>query len=149
VEELRAWDLSVSKVLGLDLAGVANTFYPGDFAEIRGRTSPPHGCFLVALEGGEFAGSASFRPLSPGACEMHDVFVRPAFRGRGIGTALVERLMEEARGAGYGLVRLETATFMPYAHAVYAALGFGACAPYRSVPPELAGVTLWMERSLA
>lgn len=138
----------MSKVLNLDLDGVADTFYPGDFAEIRGKTSPPHGCFLVALEGEDFAGSASYRPLLPGACEMHDVFVRPAFRGRGIGTALVVRLMEEARGAGYGAMTLETATFMPYAQAVYAALGFEACPPYRSVAPALAAITIWMRRRL-
>jgi GNAT superfamily N-acetyltransferase len=135
-------------VLGLDLDGVADTFYPGDFAEIRGKTSPPRGGFLVAIEGEAFAGSASFRPLSPGACEMHDVFVRPAFRGRGIGSVLVARLMEEARGAGYGLMRLETATFMSYAHDVYATLGFAVCAPYREVAPALAAITIWMQRRL-
>ena len=79
---------------------------------------------------------------------MHDVFVRPAFRGRGIGVALVERLMEEARGAGYGRMKLETATFMPHAHAVYAALGFEVCPPYRSVAPALAAITIWMQRRL-
>jgi GNAT superfamily N-acetyltransferase len=79
---------------------------------------------------------------------MRDVFVRPAFRGRGIGTALVERLMEEARGAGYGSMKLETATFMPYAQAVYAALGFRVCPPYRSVAPALEAITIWMQRRL-
>lgn len=125
-----------------------STFYPGDLDEVRQWTAPPEGCFLVAIEGEEFAGGASYRSLSPGTCELHDVWARPAFRGRGIGVALVERLMEEARRAGYGRMRLETATFMPHAHVVYTELGFAVCEPYREVPPDLAAITIWMERRL-
>jgi ribosomal protein S18 acetylase RimI-like enzyme len=148
VEELRAWDLGQSRAIGLDTRGVASTFYPGDADEVRRWTSPPAGCFLTALDDGQFAGCASFRALEPGACEMHDVYVRPAFRGRGIGAQLVERLIEEARGAGYDVMRLETATFMTHAHALYAAQGFRVREPYRTVPAELAAITIWMERSL-
>ncbi len=148
MEALRDWDYGISRTLGLDTAGIADTFYPGDMAEIRRKTSPPSGGFLVAREGDEFAGCASFRPLAPGACEMHDVWVEPAFRGRRIGGRLVARLMDEARLASYGAMRLETATFMTHAHVVYAALGFRVCAPYRSVRAEFAAITVWMEREL-
>lgn len=149
MEELRAWDYDESRALGLDAEGIASTFYPGDSAEVRSRTSPPGGCFLVALEGDAFAGGASYRPLEPGVCEMHDVYARPAFRGRGIGRKLVERLLEEARAAGYRVMRLETATFMPHAQRVYGALGFEACKPYRSVPAEFVPITIWMERAIS
>ena len=141
--------MAQSSAIGLDTAGVANTFYPGDMAEIRRKTTPPAGCFLVAREDGGFVGSASFRSLAADACEMHDVWVSPAQRGRGIGARLVARLIEEARDAGYAVMRLETATFMPHAHAVYAAHGFRTCEPYRAVPPEFAAITIWMERPLA
>jgi GNAT superfamily N-acetyltransferase len=140
--------MAQSRAIGLDTEGVASTFYPGDMAEIRRKTSPPAGCFLVAREDDAFVGSASFRPLAPGACEMHDVWVPPAERGRGIGARLVARLVEKARDRGYGVMRLETATFMPHAHAVYAAQGFRACEPYRSVRREFAAITIWMERPL-
>jgi GNAT superfamily N-acetyltransferase len=98
--------------------------------------------------GEEFAGCGSFWPLAPGTCEMHQVYVRPAFRGRGIGAQLVARLIEEAARAGYGAMRLETATFMPHAQAIYGAFGFRPCEPYRNVPAELAAITIPMERSL-
>ena len=136
--------MAQSRAIGLDTEGVASTFYPGDMAEIRRKTAPPAGCFLVAREDDAYVGSASFRPLALGACEMHDVWVPPAERGRGIGA----RLVEKARDSGYGVMRLETATFMPHAHAVYAAQGFRACEPYRSVRPEFAAITIWMERPL-
>ncbi len=148
MEELRAWDLERSRAIGLDLQGVASVFYPGGSGEVRAWTSPPGGCFLAALDGGRFAGCASFRPLAPGACEMHDVYARPAFRGRGIGALLVGRLVEEALDAGYAVMRLETATFMTHAHALYAAHGFRVREPYRDVPAELAAITIWMERPL-
>jgi len=79
---------------------------------------------------------------------MHDVWVPPEFRGRGHGMRLVAELLEEARRAGYGLMRLETATFMGHAHAVYAAQGFRPCAHYRSLPPQYAAITIAMERAL-
>ena len=148
MESLRDWDMAQSRRIGLDTAGVADVFYPGDMAEIRRKTAPPAGCFLVAREDEGFLGSASFRPLGPGACEMHDVWVPPMFRGRGIGALLVARLIGEARDAGYDVMRLETATFMRHAQAVYAAQSFRAREPYRSVPPEFAAITLWMERRL-
>ena len=117
-------------------------------AEIRRKTTPPVGCFLVAREGDAFAGCASFRALSAGACEVHDVWVPPAFRGRGLGVRLVAALVDEARRAGYTLMRLETATFMGHAHAVYAAQGFRPCAHYRSLPAKYAAITISMERAL-
>lgn len=140
--------MAQSREIGLDTAGVADTFYPGDMAEIRRKTAPPAGCFLVAGEDADFVGSASFRALGPGACEMHDVWVSPAHRGRSIGATLVERLIEVAKDAGYSVMRLETATFMPHAHTVYAAHGFRVCEPYRTVPAEFAAITIWMERPL-
>ena len=149
VEELLAWDLGQSRALGLDTDGVADTFYPGGLAEVRRKAAPPGGCFLVVMDGDAFAGSASFRPLSPGACEMHHVYARPAFRGRGIGAKLVAHLVEEARRAGYRVMRLETATYMQHAQAVYAAQGFRVCEPYRSVPAEFVPITIWMERALS
>jgi GNAT superfamily N-acetyltransferase len=111
--------MAQSRAIGLDTEGVASTFYPGDMAEIRRKTTPPAGCFLVAREDDAYVGSASFRPLAPGACEMHDVWVPPAERGRGIGARLVARLVEEARDSGYGVMR-----------------------------PEFAAITIWMERPL-
>ncbi|AKU18808.1 hypothetical protein VV02_10400 [Luteipulveratus mongoliensis] len=52
------------------------------------------------------------------------MYVRPEFRGDGLGRALLQRLLSEARAIGYQCVRLETAVFMTEAHGLYRSLGF-------------------------
>src|SRR5262245_38016881 len=51
---------------------------------------PPQGVMLLAGAGEEFAGMACLRRLDSAACEVKRVFVRPAYRGQGIGRALVQ-----------------------------------------------------------
>jgi GNAT superfamily N-acetyltransferase len=52
------------------------------------------------------------------------MYVRPSARGHGIGRAILERLLADARTIGYQVARLETAKFMSEAHALYRSLGF-------------------------
>ena len=51
------------------------------------------------------------------------MFVRPAARGKGIARALFERLLSDARAAGYTSVRLETLSFMTEAQRLYRSVG--------------------------
>jgi putative acetyltransferase len=53
-------------------------------------------------------------------------------RGRGVGTALLRQVLDEARARGYRRVSLETGThaFFTPAHQLYAAHGFLPCAPF-------------------
>ena len=85
---------------------------------------PPHGALLLAMEEGEVAGCGAFRPLLENACELKRMFLRPAFRGKGNGRKLANALIDLARAAGYGSVRLDTFDFMREAIKLYQSLGF-------------------------
>jgi len=65
---------------------------------------------------------------------MKRLFVRSAFRGQGVGRLLAKRIVKEARGIGYGTMKLDTLPQMQAAIRLYEALGFTRCAAYYQTP---------------
>mgnify|MGYP003583530108 CR=1 FL=1 len=123
---------------------------PGDYAE-------PRGALLLALIDGEAGGEAgpgqlrrsdgrpahvaaccALPPLDggdyPNAAEMKRLYVRPAFRGMGLGRQLTEAILDAARGAGYACVLLDTLDDMEAARTLYEDLGFEEVPPYYHNP---------------
>lgn len=79
------------------------------------------------------AGSVALYHANSHTAELKRMYVRPAFRGRGIARALAEQAIAEARARGYERVRLGTLTTMEAAQKLYASLGFAPIAAYRSI----------------
>jgi GNAT superfamily N-acetyltransferase len=148
IAELKEWDVQQCQALGFERDDVLSVFYPDDIGAIRRDSVPPNGCFLLAIDACSPVGCATFRRSAPSVCELYDVYVRPSSRGRGIASMLLQRLMSDARSAGYQTMFLETAAFMHSAHSLYRSLHFRVRAPYRTIPSRFAKATIWMECEL-
>jgi GNAT superfamily N-acetyltransferase len=78
--------------------------YEAEFAALPGKYAAPRGRLLLAWQAGTVVGCAAFREVNAATCEMKRVYVRPAARGAQLGRRLVERLLEDAKAAGYACV---------------------------------------------
>lgn len=107
-----------------------------EFAELPGEYVPPEGCILLALYRGQIAGCVALRRFSKGICEMKRMYVRPEFRGKGIGRLLALAIIKQACRIGYTSMRLDTIPSMKQATALYQSLGFKKIAAYRYNPIE-------------
>jgi ribosomal protein S18 acetylase RimI-like enzyme len=117
-----------------------------ELAELPGEYAPPRGRLLVAEYGGELAGCVALHPLQETVCEMKRLYLRPQFRGKGLGRILAETIISEARSIGYSAIRLDTVEpVMKDAVAIYRRLGFQEIPPYCANP--IAGA-LYMELKL-
>ena len=141
--------------LGVDLC------FQGFAAELAGLPAdyaPPRGRLLLARRGPADVGCIALRPLQgagdapfdsgdppTGVGEIKRLYLRPVARGSGLGRALMEAVMIQARAIGYGELRLDTLATMREARALYASLGFRECEPYCDNP--LPG-TSWMSLAL-
>jgi putative acetyltransferase len=101
-----------------------------ELAGLPGEYAPPLGRLLIA----EGAGCVALRRIEEEVCEMKRLFVRPEFRGSGLGRRLVLAIIDEARGIGYRRMRLDTMPKMDRAQGLYTALGFREIAAYRYNP---------------
>jgi len=142
IEDARALFVEYAASLGVDLS------FQGFEEELRAFPAgylPPHGALVLASCDEEPAGCVAMRDLAGGSCEMKRLYVRPAWRGLGLGESLARAVIRAAREAGYDRMRLDTLPGMGAARALYRSLGFTEIAPYYHNP--ISG-TAYMERSL-
>ena len=140
IEQARELFLEYAQSLGFSLCFQS---FDQELAGLPGDYAPPDGRLLLAEYRGQLAGCVALHKLDPGICEMKRLYLRPQFRGRGLGRVLAETVIAEARMIGYRKMRLDTVEpVMPNAVAMYRRLGFKEIEPYRANP--IAGA-LYME----
>jgi putative acetyltransferase len=110
--------------------------FEAELAALPGKYALPEGALLLARVDGQAAGCVALRRIDTDVCEMKRLFVREGYRGLGLGRALVERIIIEARGRGYRMMRLDTLSRMEDALRLYASFGFVPTAPYIYNPIE-------------
>ena len=107
-----------------------------ELATLPGAYAPPRGRLLQARVVRQSAGCIALRAMAKGVGEIKRLYVRPEFRGLGVGKSLVQRVLKEARHIGYRIVRLDTLREMRAAIALYVQFGFVQIAPYRHGEPD-------------
>lgn len=95
---------------------------------------PPGGRLYLALWDGVLAGCIALRRIDAQRCEMKRLYVRPLYRGRGIGSLLVRRILADARAIGYRHMLLDTLPFLKRAIQMYQTLGFREIPIYNDSP---------------
>jgi putative acetyltransferase len=135
LEPVRAIFREYAQGLGVDLCFQD---FETELATLPGEYAPPRGALLLASVDGKLAGCCALRPMDaadyPNAAEMKRLYVRPAFRGLGVGRQLAQAILDAARQAGYASVLLDTLDDMEAARALYEDLGFEEIPPYYHNP---------------
>ena len=116
-----------------------------EMANFPGEYATDAGCVLLANEGENVVGCVALGRLEDEVCEMKHLYVVPDAQGRGIGRALVHRLIKEAKDLGYKRMKLDIVPSMRSARRLYIAFGFREIESYRHSPIE---GTTFMELTL-
>lgn len=115
-----------------------------------GKFMPPKGRLLLGYLEDRSMGIACLKALTESIGEVKRMYVRPEARNQGLGRALLNQLLQEARQIGYTQVRLDSARFMTEAHQLYRSTGFREIEAYEGseIPKEFQNHWLFMEREL-
>lgn len=100
--------------------------------------------FVTHLEG-ELAGCGGIK-MFPDYGEVKRMFVRPVFRGRGLGKAMLGHLADYTHRKGVNLLRLETGIYEVEAIGLYEAFGFCRRPPFGEY--QVDPLSVYLEKSI-
>ena len=110
--------------------------YDEELRHLETKYGTPDGRLYLAYCDQELAGCIGLRKIDVQNCEMKRLYVRPQFRGKHIGKALADRIIEDAEEIGYASMLLDTLPFLKSAILLYRELGFYEIPAYNDSPME-------------
>jgi len=150
-QAVSAADIAVARTLFKEYEqsiGVSLCFqnFDQELANLPGDYAPPCGRLLLVRVDDQIAGCIALRKLDDSTSEMKRLYLRPEFRGRGLGEPIVQTLIHEAKLIGYSKIRLDTIPGrMDQAINLYRSIGFKEIPAYYDTPFD---DTLYMELDL-
>jgi GNAT superfamily N-acetyltransferase len=111
--------------------------FEAELAALPGKYVRPRGSLLAAYDADQTVGCVAMRDLGDELCEMKRMFVPEFARNRGVGSALVDRIIADARSAGYRTMRLDTSWRQTEAMRLYQRKGFSPIAPYYDLTQDM------------
>ncbi len=128
-EMLIAGDSSFQKYLDIQN-------YDEELEHLDIKYGSPDGRLYIAFYDRELAGCIGLRKIDEWNCEMKRLYVRPAFRGRNIGSKLIQQIIKDAKEIGYTYMLLDTLPFLKSAIHMYKACGFYEIPSYNNSPMD-------------
>lgn len=108
--------------------------FDAELAGLPGAYAPPSGCLLVAIAADQPVACVGLRRLDAHTAELKRLYVRPRWRGRGLGRELVTRVLDVARELQYRRIVLDTLPSMHEAQRLYELFGFVDARAYYKNP---------------
>lgn len=108
--------------------------YDEEVNHLEMKYGAPYGRLYLAYCDGDAAGCIGLRKIDEMNCEMKRLYVRPQFRGNGIGEQLVWKIIMDAKEIGYAYMLLDTLPFLERAVLMYKKLGFYTIERYNDNP---------------
>ena len=92
----------------------------------------PEITFWTVWEGEELLGCGALKELGAKSGEVKSMRTATAYRGRGVGSKMLEYILKEAGRRGYTQLYLETGAMSAFApaRALYSRYGFVVCEPF-------------------
>jgi ribosomal protein S18 acetylase RimI-like enzyme len=141
------------KVHNIDLESInekSNEEYVREFLEEFTKVKPPQGIIYVIEEDQNVIGMGAITTLEEGIGEIKRMYIRPQYRGKGLGKEMLGKLVERGKTFGFTKIRLETADFFEVARHLYQSIGFEDIEEYLGgeVSLSLRNTTRYMEMNL-
>jgi GNAT superfamily N-acetyltransferase len=124
-------------------------YVASDFDRLISKVSS-RGLFYLVEFDGTIIGMGALDQIREKTGAIKRMYIRPAYRGKGIGKALLQQLLKKAKEFGYHSVYLDTAKFMTAAHNLYRSFGFVECEEYpeTEILPRIRPYWLCMKKTL-
>lgn len=101
---------------------------------IPGKYSKPNGCIILAWDNFTPIGCIGMRPLDELTCEIKRLYLKPNYRGLGLGRLLTKNIIAYSRKREYLKACLDTTSKMKKAISIYKSLGFVEISAYYNNP---------------